>query len=168
MKLGTAWMGGVTGGAVISGVTAIARSRGIPVDIETTMGTLTGITPGTGTWVGGLVMFLTLSGAIGLLYGVAFERFLHRAGALAGAALSVAHVVIAGSVLAMLPAFHPMIPEQLPAPGAFLASFGPHAVVLFLASHAAFGVIVGLLYGRVEGAAPVAEPREWRHRRATA
>jgi hypothetical protein len=49
----------------------------------------------------------------------------------------------------MLPNIHPMIPEQMPAPGAFLVNMGAPNVALFVVEHLLFGMIVGAIYGTV-------------------
>lgn len=54
--------------------------------------------------------------------------------------------VIAGLFMAMIPAIHPEIPELRQGPGAFLIHHGTQEVIVFLAGHVLFGVVVGFLY----------------------
>jgi hypothetical protein len=106
--------------------------------------------PGATTWVIGLVIHLMISALIALIYAWGFERVTHRAGVLIGLGFAVIHVVIAGVVMAIIPAMHPMIPEQMPAPGAFMTNMGGTFVALFVIEHLLYGAIVGAMYGPVE------------------
>jgi hypothetical protein len=65
---------------------------------------------------------------------------------------SIAGIVggIAGVAMAMIPLVHPMIPEQMPPPGAFMANMGTVGVALLLVEHLMYGAIVGGLYGPVQ------------------
>jgi hypothetical protein len=68
-----------------------------------------------------------------------------------GAAFGLAHAVIAGLGMGIVPAIHPMIPERMPAPGAFMANLGAIGIVAEFALHAVYGAIVGAMYGPVIG-----------------
>ncbi|UJR85514.1 hypothetical protein [Sandaracinus amylolyticus] len=148
MNIRRAFLAGVVGGAIMA-----VLGKVVPVSVEMILGTLF-LPRGVGAWVLGLVLHLVISGAIALLYGLGFERITHRATAGIGAAFSIVHVVIGGLALAALPAIHPLIPEQIRAPGMFMSSIGFGGVLLFLIEHLVYGAIVGQLYG------PVMHPRE--------
>lgn len=161
MKAGKAFAAGMVGGAVMSVLMAIARLLGMPIDLETMLGTVTGMAPGGATWVLGLVMHLVISGAIALLYALGFEYVSHRSGALPGVVFSLIHIVVGGLFMGAMPAIHPQVPETLAPPGAFLSSLGDLGVVSFVVLHAIYGAVVGVMYGPVlhpfvpsEGAAP--------------
>ncbi|HEV8362471.1 MAG TPA: hypothetical protein VGQ52_03045 [Gemmatimonadaceae bacterium] len=149
MKVSKAIAAGIIGGLAMTVLAWLGRTAGIELNGEMMLGTMLGSAPGPGTWTMGLVMHLVLSALIALLYAVGFERLTHRAGAGAGLKLSILHIVIAGLFMAMIPALHPMIPEQMPAPGAFLLNMGPAIVTLFVVEHLMFGAIVGSVYGSV-------------------
>ncbi|MGH7531479.1 MAG: hypothetical protein ACREMN_13950, partial [Gemmatimonadales bacterium] len=67
------------------------------------------------------------------------------------------HIVIAGMVMGTFPAMHPMIPEQMPAPGAFLSAMGGTFVAIFVLEHLLYGGIVGGMY-RVRGMPRTVQP----------
>lgn len=149
-KAGRAFVAGVVGGAMMSlGAWAARDLRAIPIELEMALGTLTGLSPGRGTFAIGLVMHLTICGLCAHLYAIVFEHLAHRAGALTGAIASIVHAMIAGLVIGALPAIHPQMPEVLASPGPFLSHFGDLAVAMFVIAHALFGAIVGTIYGRV-------------------
>lgn len=149
MKAGKAFIAGVVGGAVMSVLLAIGRAMGMPINLEMMLGTMTGMAPGAGTWVLGLIMHLAISGAIGLLYALGFEHVARRAGALPGVVFSLLHIVVGGLVMGAAPSIHPLIPEAMMAPGAFLSNVGDAGVIAFVALHAIYGAVVGVMYGPV-------------------
>lgn len=162
MKSGKAFLAGVIGGLVMTIVFAVARAMGMKANAEMMLGTMFGAVPSSGTWILGLFVHLTLSGLIALAYAVGFEYVAHRSGWLVGVGFSLAHILIAGIVMAMIPAIHPMIPEKMPAPGAFMAAMGPIYAFAFLLEHLIYGAVVGALYG------PVLNPRDIAARRVPA
>ncbi|WP_157070181.1 hypothetical protein [Sandaracinus amylolyticus] len=143
MNIRRAFLAGVLGGVVMA-----VLGKVVPVQLETILGTFF-LPRGVGAWVLGLVLHLLISGAIALLYGLGFERITHRATAGIGVVFSILHVVIGGLAFGALPAIHPLIPEQIRAPGAFMSSIGFGGVLLFVIEHIVYGAIVGQLYGRV-------------------
>jgi hypothetical protein len=150
MKVGKAVIAGVVGGVAMTLLGWIVRRLGIQMNAEMMLGTMTGGAPALGTWLVGFVMHLVISALIALAYAWGFEHVTHRAGVAVGLGFAIVHVVIAGMVMAMIPAMHPMIPEQMPAPGAFMANMGATFVALFLIEHLLYGAIVGGMYGPVE------------------
>jgi hypothetical protein len=65
-----------------------------------------------------------------------------------GVSIGAIHGVLSGVALTAVPAFHPLIPETLPAPGMFLSELGMSAAVLFVALHLVFGAVVAGVYDR--------------------
>jgi hypothetical protein len=149
MKTGKAFAAGVVGALAMTILTALARMMGMPVNLEMMLGTMFGAEPGGGAWMLGLVMHLIISGLIALLYGLGFEHVTHRAGAGVGVAFSIVHIVIGGFVMAMIPIIHPLVPETMNAPGAFMSNMGMMGVAAFVIEHLIFGAIVGAIYGTV-------------------
>lgn len=154
MKSGKAFLAGVIGGLVMTILFAVGRAMGLKANAEMMLGTMFGAEPGSGTWILGLFIHLMLSGLIALAYAVGFEYVAHRSGWLTGVGFSLIHIVIAGIVMATIPAIHPMIPEKMPPPGAFMAAMGPVYAFAFVLEHLVYGGVVGALYG------PVLHPRE--------
>jgi hypothetical protein len=144
---------GVIGAAVAVLLAAGARALGVDVDVEILLGTLTGRPPRTGAWVTGVVVWVALGGAVGLLYAICFERVIGRAGMRAGLAVGAMHGLVTGLALALVPPLHRLVPEQLPAPGAFMSSLGGAGVVVHAVLHLVYGAVVGEMYGPVRGAA---------------
>lgn len=155
MKKRKAFLAGVIGAAVMSVILWAARNlMGIPAGIEMMLGTLVVPNAALTAWLVGFAIHLLLGGVLALVYAWAFENVTHRAGWIVGAGLGLVHAVISGLGMAVVPVIHPMIPERLPAPGAFMANLGVIGIVAEFALHAVYGAIVGGLYGPVvrEGA----------------
>jgi hypothetical protein len=152
MKTGRAFVAGVIGGAVMSALMWMGRLMGMPANLEMMLGTMA-TDPGTTAWIIGLVMHLTISGFIGLIYGWAFEHITHRAGWLVGAAFGIVHTIPAGLAMGMMPMMHPRMPTPIMPPGSFMSAMGAMGVLAELMLHLAYGAVVGAVYG------PVAHPR---------
>ena len=154
MKAGKAIVAGVVGGLAMTMLGWIVRRMGLAMNGEMMLGTMMSSTPNLTTWLIGFAIHLMISALIALVYAWGFEHVTHRAGLGVGLGFSIIHVVIAGMVMAMIPVMHPMIPEQMPAPGAFLANMGATFAFLFVMEHLIYGAIVGVLYGPVEHPRP--------------
>jgi hypothetical protein len=150
MNAGRAIAAGLVGGVAMTVLGWLVRQLGIQMNAETMLGSMMSSSPGFSTWLIGFLVHLVISALIALAYAWSFERVTHRAGAPVGLAFAVVHVIIAGFVMAMIPAMHPMIPEKMPAPGAFMANMGGTFVALFVIEHLLYGAIVGAMYGPVE------------------
>jgi hypothetical protein len=150
MKTGRAIVAGLVGGLAMTLFAWLVRQTGLQMNAEMMLGSMASSSPGPTTWLIGFVIHLVISALIALIYAWGFERVTHRAGLVVGLGFGVIHVVIAGIVMAMIPAIHPMIPESMPAPGAFMASMGGTFVVLFVIEHLLYGATVGAMYGPVE------------------
>ncbi|MGH7713567.1 MAG: hypothetical protein ACREOG_19925 [Gemmatimonadaceae bacterium] len=149
MKVFKAIFAGIVGGLAMTGLGWLAREAGLELNGEMMLGTMLGYPVGQDAWFVGLGAHLVLSALIALLYAAAFEAVAHRAGAAAGFSFSVVHLLVAGLAMVLIPAIHPMIPEQMPAPGAFLVTMGAPNVAFFIVEHLTFGVTVGAVYGTV-------------------
>jgi len=154
MKVGKAFTAGIVGGLAMTLLAWLGRQMGIGLNGEMMLGTMVS-SPGSAAWLIGFVMHMMLSVAIAFIYAWGFERVTHRAGLVVGLGFAVIHVILAGMVMGIIPAIHPMIPEQMPAPGAFMANMGTSFVALFVIEHLAFGAIVGAMYGAVVSARPL-------------
>jgi hypothetical protein len=150
MKAGKALIAGVVGGVAMTVLAWLVRLAGLQMNAEMMLGSMMSSSPGATTWLIGFMIHLMISALIALAYAWGFERVTHRAGVVVGLGFAVIHVIIAGMVMAMIPAMHPMIPEQMPAPGAFMANMGGTFVALFVIEHLLYGAIVGALYGSVQ------------------
>lgn len=149
MKTGTAFVAGVVGGAVMSALMWMARTMmGMPANLEMMLGTMV-MDQGTTAWIIGFVMHLMISGAIALVYAWGFEHVTHRAGWLVGAGFGIAHAVIAGLVMGMMPMMHPRMPDPVMAPGAYMSALGTMGVVAEFMLHMVYGAVVGAMYGAV-------------------
>lgn len=113
---------------------------------EMMLGTMTGSAPGMVTWIMGLIIHLVVSGMIALVYAVGFEYVTHRAGVVIGLGFAIIHIIIGGIVMGVMPMMHPMIPEQMPPPGAFMLGMGAMSAGLFVLEHFIYGAIVGAMY----------------------
>jgi hypothetical protein len=114
-------------------------------------------------------MHLMISALIALVYGWGFENLTHRADWLVGIGFGFIHAIIAGVVMGMMPAMHPLMPEQVPAPGAFMSNLGIMGIAAEFMLHLIYGAIVRAMYGPVRGSASESKrsgPGEWRHKTA--
>lgn len=151
MNYGRAFLGGVIGGAVMSLIMAMARNfMGMPVHLEMMEGTMLGLQPSTTTWVIGFIMHLIISGIIGIIYAFGFEYAAHRSGLGVGIVFSLVHIIIGGIVMGMVPMMHPLVPEQMPAPGYFMSKLGVMGMIAFVMLHIIYGAIVGAMYPPVQ------------------
>lgn len=130
----------MVGALFISAVTAVARTLGMPVNMELMLGSMLTDETGMGTWFLGLAMHVFAGALFGVLYAKIFLRS-GRATVGRGAAIGFVHGVLSGLMLAVMPAIHPAIPELIPAPGILLSNLGTGGVLLFLAVHVLFGGI---------------------------
>jgi hypothetical protein len=150
MKTGKAFFAGMIGAVVMSAILWVARNvMGIPAGMEMMLGTMVVPNAALVAWLVGFGIHVLIGGVLALVYAWAFEHVTHRSGWLIGAGFGLVHAVISGLGMAMVPAIHPMIPERMPAPGAFMANLGVIGIVAEFALHAVYGAIVGALYGPV-------------------
>jgi hypothetical protein len=152
MKVGKAVVAGVTGGVAMTVLGWIVRQLGTDMNAEMMLGTMLAKPEG-GAWIIGFAMHLMFAILFALVYAWGFERLTHRAGLVVGLGFAVVHIIFAGVMMALIPAVHPMIPEMMPAPGAFMAGMGGTGVALFVAEHLMYGAIVGAMYGAVKNPA---------------
>lgn len=146
MNIGRAFLAGVVGGAVMTAIMALVRAMGMNANPEMMLGTMMGGPPDTTRWIMGLIIHLVLSGLIALVYAIGFEFVTHRAGWLVGLGFAIIHLIIGGIVMGMMGAMHPMVPEQMMAPGPFMSGMGMMGVGLFTVEHLIYGAIVGAMY----------------------
>ena len=125
MNAGKALVAGVVGGVAMTVLGWLVRLLGLEMNAEMMLGTMVSAPPNLVTWLIGFAIHLMISALIALIYAWGFEHVTHRAGAAIGLGFAVIHVAIAGIVMAMMPAMHPMIPEQMPAPGPSWPTWGP-------------------------------------------
>src|SRR5688572_20966038 len=150
MKTGRAFLAGVIGAGAMSVILWIARNMmGIPAHMEMMLGTMLIPSAAITAWLVGFAIHLLIGGVLALVYAWGFEHVTHRAGWLVGAGFGLAHAVISGLGMALVPAIHPMIPERMPAPGAFMANLGAIGIIAEFALHAVYGAIIGAIYGPV-------------------
>jgi hypothetical protein len=142
MRVGRAFVGGISGGAVMTLFMALGRASGVPFALEMLLGTLCGGQPTRAAWACGFVAHLVISGLIGILYAAAFEHIAHRASWRLGVVLSIAHSVIAWVGVALISEVKPLGPDIVR-----LFTPGESAFLAFAVVHAVFGAIVGAIYG---------------------
>lgn len=149
MNYRKALVAGVIGAAVMSIIMAMARAMGMPVNLELMLGTMMGGLPSAAKWIMGLIIHLIAGGIFALIYAAGFEYLTHRADWLVGLGFGVIHTLFSGLLLAMMPAMHPLVPEMMPAPGAFMANLGMMGVGAFFMLHLIYGAIIGTIYSPV-------------------
>jgi hypothetical protein len=148
MNYGKAFKAGMIGAAVMTVLMIIARTLNLTtLNIEMALGSMLTQQISTGSWMLGLAMHLIVGGILAQLYAFGFEVLTHRTSAWIGAGFSLVHTVIAGGVMAMLGAIHPlMLNGQIMAPGPFAINYGTLTAAAFVALHIIYGACVGGLY----------------------
>lgn len=137
---------GVVGGLAMTALGFILRAvQFTPMNGEMMLGSMVTQRMNAPTWFLGLAMHLGVAVAFATAYAWIFER-LGRSGWKPGLAIGAGHAVFSGLTMLAMPLLHPMIPEPMPAPGAFAAALGWPGVTLFVVEHLMFGAIVGAMY----------------------
>ena len=144
MNRSRAFFAGVIAASVMSAVMWIGRAMGMPVNLEMMLGSWLTLGIGPITWTIGLAMHLIIGGLFGFVYGAILERT--RASSGMGMTLGVAHAVIAGFALGMVPALHPLVGEVIAAPGPYMLNMGWPGAAAFLILHMMYGGVVGGIY----------------------
>jgi hypothetical protein len=150
---GRLFSAGVIGGVAFSVLAAVLRAAGIRIDLELWLGSVV-LAPQAAAWLIGFFWHITLSGFIAILYGRAFVA-LGRATPLMGMRVALAHIVVSGLWLGLMPSIHPRIGEDIAAPGFFLSAYGVAGVSAFIAVHLVFGAVVGALAEPMAARIPV-------------
>jgi hypothetical protein len=145
MNFGRAVLAGVVGGVVMSMGLAMGRAMGMPANLEMMLGTML-LPPGTAAFALGLAMHLLISGAIAVIYAWGFETVTHRSGAAVGAAFGVVHALLGGLFMGTMPAMHPLMPDVMAPPGAFMSNLGTMGVMAEILLHVLYGSVVGAMY----------------------
>ncbi|MGH7639216.1 MAG: hypothetical protein ACREOK_16315 [Gemmatimonadaceae bacterium] len=153
MKVGKAVLAGVIGAIAMTILGWLVRQMGIDMNAEMMLGTMLA-RPESGAWIIGFAMHLMIGVFFALIYAWGFERLTHRAGVVVGLGFAVVHIIFAGVMMAVIPAVHPMIPEMMMPPGAFMSGMGAMGVTLFVLEHLMYGAIVGGMYGAVQHPVP--------------
>ncbi len=151
MNIRKAFIAGVIGGAVMVLIMAIARAMGACADMPMMVGTMPGNGPSGAAWLIGFIVMMIGAGIAGIAYAATFEAVTRRADVMTGILVAVAPMAVEGLMLGFMDKMHPLMPKIMESPGFFMSSYGVMGVIGFVVSHLAFGAIVGLLYGPIEG-----------------
>lgn len=138
---------GLVGAAAMTLAGILVRTLGITtMNLELMLGTMVTSQVGMGSWGLGLLIHLVLGALFGLLYGAVMEA-LGKSGWEVGLGIATVHVVVTGLALPLIGAAHPLVRSgQLAPPGVFASGLGVVGVVLYVALHWLYGVIVGRSY----------------------
>lgn len=133
----------------------IGKAMGMPMDMPRMLGLMFVGPDRKGTVYG---LGAMAHGMMGAVFGILFTVTFALTGVVpdwgTGALFGLAHGVVAGMALAMMPLMHPRMGDgkALAAPGAFGIRYGAMVPVGLLMLHAVFGAIVGgMLAGRIGG-----------------
>lgn len=140
--LARAFLGGVAGTIAMMAASTAARS-GVMSELTRLAGSMTSAPESRATQPVGVAAQLVNGGLFAVGYATAFRRFEQDLDWRTGAAVGLAHGLAAGVFLRMVPALHPRVPEDLPAPGAFMLNRGRGAALTLIGLHVLFGAIVG-------------------------
>lgn len=150
MNIKKAFIAGIIAGAVMVLIMAITRAMGACADVPMMLGTMPGNGPSGAAWMLGFIVLMIGSGIGGIAYAATFEAVTRRADAMTGVLMAIAPMAIEGLMLGFMDKMHPLMPKIMQSPGFFMSSYGAMGVIGFVASHLAFGAIVGALYGPIQ------------------
>jgi len=138
---------GLYGAAATTALMLVVRALGLSgLNLELFLGSMVTQTLGFGPWALGLGIHLVIGAGFGVAYAALMETF-ERSGSRAGLAIGAVHALLAGMLLPLLGAAHPLVRSgSLPPPGPFAAGTGGAAPVVFILLHLLYGVIVGRTY----------------------
>jgi hypothetical protein len=145
---------GILGSLAMTGLFGLARVFRIPTNLEMVLVAFF-TSPSPMAWIIGVVVHAAFGGLLGVAYVAIFRHVLHRGGAVSGLLIAVVHTAVSGTVLGLLPRFHPRIPTVIAAPGFFYANAGPLGALTFVLAHLVFGLVVGVGYGELAAHGPV-------------
>jgi hypothetical protein len=131
MHPGRAFVAGIVGALAMSLVMVGVRAAGIPLHIESQLAAVLG----TNVWMVGFAAHLSIGGALGIAYGMAFELVLHQSGVGPGLILGAYNTIFAGFVWA-----------ALGGPGHFWSAVGPQGIIALFLAHMTFGAVVGAAF----------------------
>lgn len=147
MKTTKAIIAGLVGAVAMTAIMWMGRTfMGMPANLEMMLGTMFGGSPGPMKWALGFAIHLSAGVVFALIYAAIFEKVTNRSGWLVGAGIGIAHTIFSGLMMGAVPIMHPLIPEQMPAPGMFMANV-PMGVIAFFMLHIIYGSVVGGMYG---------------------
>lgn len=142
---GAGFAAGVLGALAMTFMLGAGRVAGLTnLNLELALGSLLTRDLSATSWWLGLAWHCLNGGIFGVIYAAAF-RAAGRTGAGIGAGIGLLHWVAAGVAWGLLlPALHPLVPGQLPAPGLFAAGYGfAGGVIALLLAHLLYGGVVG-------------------------
>ena len=131
MHYGRAFTAGVIGALAMSLVMVFLRAAGIPLHIEAQLAAVLG----SRAWMVGLAAHLLIGGAIGVGYGMMFERILPESGVGLGVLLGAINTIFAGFAWAIIGG-----------PGRFWSDLGPQGVIALFIAHITYGAVVGAAF----------------------
>lgn len=140
---------GILGGLAMSAMMMAARAMGL---VDANMARYQGcmITKnweGAGTWAAGMLMHLTISALIAVIYAWVFEAVWEEASWLYGVINAVVHWLIGGMVLPMMDGMNPCVKDgRVRGFGLYGKNYGAMMIVGFLMGHLLYGAIVGWVY----------------------
>lgn len=152
---------GLLGAAAMTVLMLILRSLGwTPINLEMMLGSMVTSTIGLAAWMLGLYMHLVAGAVFGVLYAEIMEH-LGRAGWAVGLGIGGLHALLAGLILPLLGAIHPLVQTGTLAPPGLLGSgMGAGGGILFILLHLMFGAIVGAFYVALSAAPEERSPGE--------
>jgi hypothetical protein len=139
---------GLWGAAAMTALMLLFRGLDLStLNLELFLGSMVTATLGFGPWALGLGIHLVIGAGFGVLYAALMETF-EQSGFRAGILIGAVHAVVAGMILPLLGAAHPLVRAgSLPAPGPFATEMGDgSAAMLFVLLHLLYGAIVGSAY----------------------
>ncbi len=150
MNIRKAFIAGIIATAAMVLILAMARALDACTDVPMVIGTMPGNSPSGAAWLLGFAVMLIGGGIGGIAFAATFEALTHKADAMTGILVALTPLVVQGLWLGFMDKMHPLVPKIIQAPGFFMSNHGTAGVVAFVASHLAFGAIMGSLYGPLE------------------
>lgn len=97
MHAARAFVAGVIGALILSGLMLWMRAAGLPIHLEERLAEMFGVH----AWILGSIAYLVFGGLVGLIYGALFE-VINQAGIGPGVLIGAVHSIFAGFIWAMV------------------------------------------------------------------
>jgi hypothetical protein len=147
-----AFLAGIVGGILMSGVLALGRMFGVSLGLESMFGA--GLQPGPIAWIVGFAVHLVVAGGIGVMYGWTFDVIIRDASWELGVAFGLIHGTAALVVIAGTEQWRLLGAIATTATSTRIWDAGAADLAILFAAHAIYGGVVGGLYKRVRDGPP--------------
>jgi hypothetical protein len=151
---GTAIVAGLVGTAAMTAAMYMGYMMNLRMDMPMTLGTMF-LPRGPAAWTLGLMLHFMMGALFFVIYAALFDALTIDGGVAGVSALfGLAHGVVAGAAMGMMPAMHPRMvtaggpakAEGVVSPGFFATTYGLMGAMALIGVHVLYGLVGGLVY----------------------